>query len=126
MKKPNKTLNSPGIMDAKQRAVCLRLLEFRKTLQICRSLFAVSAGLGSERLASSDSCRARLPYLVFKMITERYQLNPHWLAGNSEPMRLDVPFDDSRFAGKVHRAALFTAVYDAHIASTKNTNPQPT
>jgi transcriptional regulator with XRE-family HTH domain len=76
-------------------AIGKRLREFRESTRIPRTAFALSIGIGSERLASYEAGRVRLRYGVFKSVAENYRINPMWLATGDGPPMLDDPFDFS-------------------------------
>jgi hypothetical protein len=107
-------------MDAeREKLIGARLRAFRETLQIPRTKFAFTVACGSERFAAYEAGRARLPYEVFHYITGRYFLNPFWLAWGASggSPRLDAPFDDTGFVQHVSGHALFSATFDASIAT---------
>lgn len=100
---------------AAELAIAERLRSFREWLQIPRSKFAVSVGVGSERLASYEAGRVPLRYEVFREIAKRYGLDDGWLATGRGSPRRPIQFDDSEFFGKVKRGALFSEVFQAHL-----------
>jgi transcriptional regulator with XRE-family HTH domain len=57
-----------------------RLRQFRDTLKIPRTVFALEIGISGERMASYEGGRVRVPYCVVKAIGERFGLNLRWLA----------------------------------------------
>jgi transcriptional regulator with XRE-family HTH domain len=93
-----------------------RLRAFREMLQIPRTKFAVTIGFGGERLAAYEAGRARLPYAVFQAIASRYALHPRWLAEGEGSPQVKNSFDDRPFAAALTRHALFTEIYDRHLA----------
>lgn len=99
------------------KSVGARLRAFRDSLQIPRSRFAVSIGYGSERIASYESGRAPLPYQVFRAVSARYHINPHWLAtGRGNPLT-SGPIQDEVYAHAIAPRACFVEVYDRFLAS---------
>jgi transcriptional regulator with XRE-family HTH domain len=98
-------------------AIGKRLRQFREGTKIARSRFAVAIGYGTERLASYESGRAPLPYVVFVEIAKRFHLNPFWLAtGEGEPdwkTTLDFPSPDEL---GVSRIAKFIDVFNRYLA----------
>jgi len=105
-------------MDLKrERSIGARLREFREELNISRSRFAVLIGYGSERIASYEFGRAPLPYEVFRAISKKFHISPWWLEGpDSTAPYFPGPFDDSKFIGSIRPRALFSEVFDSHIA----------
>ncbi|HEY3863769.1 MAG TPA: helix-turn-helix transcriptional regulator [Verrucomicrobiae bacterium] len=96
----------------------MRLREFRESLRISRTAFALEIGVGSERLASYESGRAPIRYEVFSAISKRYFLNPVWLGIGQGPMSLSVPFEDAAFQSVLQPRMLFSQAVDAIIKST--------
>ena len=91
-----------------------RLRAFREGLKIPRTVFALSIGVGGERLASYEVGRVPLRYGVFEAIAKQYRLNPVWLGkGEGEPS-LRIAFD---FTGLVPipAAAVFSQIYDEYL-----------
>jgi transcriptional regulator with XRE-family HTH domain len=96
--------------------ICQRLRAFRDAKQISRTKFALSVGIGSDRLASYEAGRVALRYSVFKVIAQRFHLNPYWLATGETSPDQGKPFDDSGLVpNHIKPNALFTEVYDAHL-----------
>jgi transcriptional regulator with XRE-family HTH domain len=100
----------------REKAIGARLRAFREKLQIPRTKFAVAIGFGGERMAAYESGRARMPYIVFKAIANRYDLYPRWLAEGEGAPQVKNSFNDEAFAPGLARHALFTAVYDRYLA----------
>lgn len=101
----------------REKLIGARLRAFRETLQIPRSKFAVSIQFGSERLASYESGRAPLRYEVFHAVTQKYFVNPFWLATGFGSPRLPMSFNDADILPLVKPRMLFTEVYDTYLAS---------
>jgi transcriptional regulator with XRE-family HTH domain len=101
----------------RQKLIGVRLRTFREALQIHRTKFALSIGLGSERMASYESGRAMLPYDVFYAIARRYHLSALWLAGDGGNSKRENEFNDSRFINEIKGRRLFTDVYDTYLAA---------
>ena len=95
--------------------ICHRLRAFREVLKISRAAFAVTIGIGTERLASYESGRAPLRYEVFRLIHQHFRLNPSWLVSGHTAPQVDTLIDDSAFLSKVPRKALFSEIYDQHL-----------
>jgi hypothetical protein len=97
--------------------ICHRLRAFREVLKIPRTTFALTIGIGGERLASYEAGRAPVRYEVFRRIHSHFRLNPNWLAtGATTSPQLDKHLDDTAFSDRLHARALFSEVYDAHLA----------
>jgi transcriptional regulator with XRE-family HTH domain len=63
-----------------------RLRSFRERRRIPRTAFALEIGISSERLATYEAGRARLPYVTYAKIANRFRINPVWLAtGTGDP-----------------------------------------
>ncbi len=81
-----------------EKSIGRRLRQFRETLRITRTQFAISIGISSESMASYEAGRARLPFGVFLDMVGKYQLNPFWLAGNDAmPMRVENLLENPKF-----------------------------
>lgn len=94
-----------------------RLREFRESLRISRTSFALQIGIGSERFASYESGRAPLRYEVFSSISKHYFINPIWLGtGMGEPS-LQIPFDDSSFRPVLLPKMLFSEAVSSILKS---------
>jgi transcriptional regulator with XRE-family HTH domain len=104
------------LISEREKIIGTRLRAFRETLQIPRARFAASIGLGSERIAAYESGRARLPYAVFRAMSKRYLISPKWLAENEGSPQVHELFDDSDFIELITRTAIFSEVYDKHLA----------
>ena len=101
----------------RERLIGVRLRAFREMLQIPRSRFAVTIGLGGERIASYEAGRAPLRYEVFRAVTQHYHISPRWLATEVGSPKLPTPFNDAAILGLVKPRALFSEVYDMHLAA---------
>jgi transcriptional regulator with XRE-family HTH domain len=110
-------------MSEREKIIGSRLRAFRESLQIPRSKFSVSVGYASERLAAYEAGRARLPYDVFKAISDRYRICPRWLAEGIGASQATTSFDDSKFIGEIRRNSLFTEVYDKYLANQVRQRP---
>lgn len=100
-------------LSGKELEICHRLRAFREGTKISRARFAVAISIGSERLASYEAGRAPVRYETFSAISQKFFLNPIWLAtGDTAPL-LHGPFDDSQFLGAIRPRALFSEVYDS-------------
>jgi transcriptional regulator with XRE-family HTH domain len=71
-----------------------RLRQFREQLKVSRTSFALEIGIGSERLASYEAGRVPLRWSVFSAISQRFFLNPFWLATGESLPQLDAPFEE--------------------------------
>jgi transcriptional regulator with XRE-family HTH domain len=97
--------------------ICHRLKAFREGTKISRSRFAVTIGIGSERLASYENARAPVRYEVYRAINQHFFIDPHWLAtGENLPVRVK-PYDDSVILPMVKPRQLFSEVYDNHLST---------
>jgi transcriptional regulator with XRE-family HTH domain len=99
---------------SREQAIGQRLRIFRETLRISRASFALSIGIGSERLATYESGRVPLRFEVFLAIHEKYFLHPIWLATGEEPKAYAAAIADW---GRIVAIALrerwrFTEAYD--------------
>jgi transcriptional regulator with XRE-family HTH domain len=104
------------MVNEREKLIGARLRAFREALQIPRSRFAVTIGFGSERLASYESGNAPLLYNVFRVVAQNFELNPHWLAGQGGSHKIKDIIDDAAFIGQIPPRALFSEIYDMHIA----------
>lgn len=111
------SLSSGLELPQREREICDRLRAFREVLKISRAAFAVTIGIGTERLASYESGRAPLRYEVFRLIHQHFRLNPSWLVSGHTAPQVDTLIDDSTFLSHVRRKALFSEVYDEHLKS---------
>src|SRR5579885_1898156 len=95
--------------------IAARLRLFREYKRISRTAFAISLGIGGERLASYESGRVPLRYEVYRILNDKYFLNPVWLARGESPPNGDRPYnlgpDSEKFSGK------FSKVYADHLES---------
>ena len=74
-------------MPPEERAVCARLLLFRKTTWLSRAAFARTVGMDRFLLASYEAARSQLNYPAAFQILWRFPLlNPAWLAGEEGAM----------------------------------------
>ncbi|HEX3720636.1 MAG TPA: helix-turn-helix transcriptional regulator [Verrucomicrobiae bacterium] len=89
-------MNEPLSKEA-EAIIGKRLREFRESLKIPRVVFALEIGIGGERLASYESGRVPLRWGVFMAISQRFNLNPTWLATGKQPPRLEGPIDATPF-----------------------------
>jgi hypothetical protein len=87
-------------------------------LGISRTNFALTIGVGSERLASYEAGRSPLKYEIFRSITAKFYLLPGWLATGYGFARDSVPFDDSDFKEAINARLPFTTVYDSVLSGT--------
>src|ERR1017187_10459932 len=106
-------------MDAKsserEKQICERLRQFRESLQIPRTRFALSIGVTEAALAGYELGRARLRYDTFAAVQKRFSINPVWLATCEENMLL-YNWNDEKFRAQVKRRELFSQAYDRLIA----------
>ncbi len=104
------------MLSERERMIGARVREFRESLQIPRTRFALSLGFGGERIASYEGGRAALPYEVFKAIFTKYSINPEWLAtGDGATTNGGLPYLGF-LPADVTRGATFSKVYDDHIS----------
>jgi transcriptional regulator with XRE-family HTH domain len=115
MRTPTSQLSYP-LVSERERKIGARLRSFRELLQIPRTRFAVAIGFGGERMAAYEAGRARIPYVVFKAVATRYNLYPRWLAEGEGSPQVPNSFDDRAFAPGLKRHAIFSEVYDKHLA----------
>jgi transcriptional regulator with XRE-family HTH domain/DNA-binding transcriptional regulator YiaG len=88
-----------------------RLRIFREAKSIPRTAFALSVGIGSERLASYESGRVPLRFEVFQAIHRKYFLNPVWLATGQEPRECEAPIDWGKLISGIPPRYLFSVAY---------------
>jgi transcriptional regulator with XRE-family HTH domain len=101
----------------REAEICRRLRSFREQTKISRTAFALSIGVGGERLASYESARAPIRYEMFLTIAKRYPINPVWLATGFGSASLRDAFDFAALPMQIpyHPRALFSDVYDTHL-----------
>ncbi len=100
----------------REQQICARLREFRELTRISRTQFALAIGIGSERLASYEAGRVPLQYEVFRLLNQKFKLNPCWLATKEGVPATDAAvIDDAAFRDKLRRKALFTEAYDQFL-----------
>lgn len=100
----------------REKQIGKRLRKFREALQIPRSKFAVTIGIGTERLASYEAGRARLRFGVFKAVYEKYRILPLWLATERGGARLLEDRELSVFP-QIPDQMLFSEAFDKHLAA---------
>lgn len=93
-----------------------RLRAFRESKRISRTAFALSIGIGSERLASYEAGRVPLRFEVYKAINDQYFISPRWLATGEGSPALSQPFDNGDKALPIPMRSVFSEAYDAHLA----------
>lgn len=77
-------------MPPEERAVCARLLKFRKAKGLSRAAFARFVGMDPALLASYELGRSQLNYPAAFQILSRFPLlNPEWLAGGTNLMEAE-------------------------------------
>jgi len=106
-------------MDAKsserEKQICQRLRQFRESLQIPRTRFALSLGVTEAALAGYELGRARIRYETFAAVQKRFLINPVWLATGGENLILHN-WSDEKFRAQVTPRELFSHAYDRLIA----------
>lgn len=105
-----------AILTKRELEICARLRVFREATKIARSRFALAIGITNDRLASYEFGRAPLRYEVFRAINKQFYLNPLWLAGEDTSANAGKSFDDSAVLPLIKPRALFSQVYDNHLA----------
>ncbi len=105
------------MLSERERMIGARLRDFRESLQIPRTRFAVSLGFGGERIASYESGRAALPYEVFRAVFTKYSINASWLATGEGSSKNDGPPYLGFLPGDVKRGTTFSQVYDERLAA---------
>jgi transcriptional regulator with XRE-family HTH domain len=108
----DETVEKDSILTERDKAIAARLLKFREETRIPRTVFALSLGIGGERLASYEKARVRLKYSVVHRMIEQYKLSPLWLATGEGQSFMAFPFDESDISQSVPANALFTWVFD--------------
>jgi len=91
-------------------AIGKRLRAFREDLKIPRTVFALDIGLTSERLASYEAGRARLPWNVFILISKKHRLNPFWLIRAEGGPLFPCECDYSKYVQQAPSRAAFSHV----------------
>src|ERR1035441_7194640 len=106
-------------MDAKsserEKQICERLRQFRESLQIPRTRFALSIGVTEAALAGYELGRARVRYETFAAVQTRFFINPVWLATGEENMLL-YNWKDEKFRAQVKPREIFSHAYDRLVA----------
>ena len=107
-------------MDAKsserEKQICERLRQFRESLQIPRTRFALSIGVTEAALAGYELGRARLRYETFAAVQKRFSINPVWLATGDKNLLL-YNWNDEKFRAQVKPREIFSQAYERLIAS---------
>lgn len=99
----------------------LRLRVFRESIcRMTRAAFALSIGIGSERLASYESGRAPLRYEVFRRVAIEHFINPAWLAEERMPPRFSYLLDYDDFDSMISGRELFSTAYERWLKSWLN------
>ncbi len=99
----------------REKQICERLRQFRESLQIPRTRFALTLGLTEAALAGYELGRARVRYETFAAVQKRFLLNPVWLATGEENLVLHH-WTDEKFRDQVKPRELFSHAYDRLIA----------
>lgn len=73
-------MTKTSILNLDERAVGARLRRFREEIRITRVSFALSLGVGPERIASYEAGRVPLKFEVYLLMSQKYRLHPKWLA----------------------------------------------
>jgi transcriptional regulator with XRE-family HTH domain len=106
-------------MDAKsserEKQICERLRQFRESLQIPRTRFALSLGVTEAALAGYELGRARIRYETFAAVQKRFLINPVWLATGEENL-IHHNWTDEKFRAQVKPRELFSHAYERLIA----------
>jgi transcriptional regulator with XRE-family HTH domain len=100
---------------AHEKQICERLRQFRESLQIPRTRFALTLGITEAALAGYELGRARVRYETFAAVQKRFLLNPVWLATGQENLILHHWSDDN-FRDQVKPRELFSHAYERLIA----------
>ena len=111
------TSGVPTKLPEREKEIGRRLRAFRQGLGIFRTAFAVSVGIGSDRLASYEAGRVPLRYDIFRAINARYHLSARWLVANEGTVRWDRPFDESPLPDKPLERELLSVAYDRVLAA---------
>jgi transcriptional regulator with XRE-family HTH domain len=99
----------------REKQICERLRQFRESLQIPRTRFALSIGVTEAALAGYELGRARLRYDTFAAVQKRFSINPVWLATGDENLLL-YNWHDEKFRAQVKPREIFSQAYDRLIA----------
>ena len=106
-------------MDAKsserEKQICERLRQFRESLQIPRTRFALSIGVTEAALAGYELGRARIRYETFAAVQKRFSIHPVWLATGEENLLL-YNWNDEEFRAQVKPREIFSQAYDRLMA----------
>ena len=104
-------------LPAREIEIGQRLRAFRELKRIPRTAFALSIGIGGERLASYESGRVPLRFEIFKAINQLYFLDPLWLAtGEGTPVQ-DRPFQLGEKESGIPPRATFSEAYESHLGA---------
>jgi transcriptional regulator with XRE-family HTH domain len=99
----------------REKQICERLRQFRASLQIPRTRFALSIGLTEAALAGYELGRARVRYDTFAAVQKRFFINPVWLATGQENMLL-YNWSDESFRAQLKPRELFSQAYQRLVA----------
>ena len=95
----------------REKQICDRLRQFRESLQIPRTRFALSIGVTEAALGGYDLGRARIRYETFAAVQKRFSINPVWLVTGKENLLL-YNWNDEKFRAQVKPREIFSQAYD--------------
>jgi transcriptional regulator with XRE-family HTH domain len=99
----------------REKQICERLRQFRESLQIPRTRFALSIGVTEAAMAGYELGRARIRYETFAAVQKRFLINPVWLATGEENLILHN-WTDEKFRAQVKPRELFSDAFERLIA----------
>jgi transcriptional regulator with XRE-family HTH domain len=98
----------------REKAICRRLREFRKSAKISQVLFAREVGLDSGQLRNYEHERAPVRYALARQLISRFSVNPQWLATGVGDMRATLKIPPS-IDSEIPDWMLFSTAFDAVI-----------
>lgn len=105
--------NPSGKVDARERAVCARVKQFREAINLSQADFAARLGITVNQLAGVEYARTPLRYQVAWRIRVCFGLSLAWLA-NGEMLPDSLEYDDLPLPAltNLRESALLTEVSD--------------
>lgn len=112
-------------MPPEERAICIRLLKFRKSTGLSRVQFGRIVGMDPRLLASYEFARSQLNYpAAFQILSRFPMLNAVWLAEAGEPMEVEAYItypspEELEFGPRARFSAVYQAVLRSRIYSSR-------
>lgn len=95
----------------REKQICRRLLEFRRSIKLSRKALAEEIGVTAEQLKSYETGRVPLPYLFVSKFCRSFDINPAWLAEGKEPVYGGATLDP-KLESEIRPRQLFSFIYD--------------